>query len=200
VEVGTGTILLGAAVDINASFNQVILNSGVTTNGGAQFSDFYLNNGQGTTNTGFLAGTTSPWLWIQPLVANADSTPLQWAPLSGAVHFTEINELPATGDSSYNASTATGTIDTYRWQPIVSFIGTVQTVQLKWSGRSTDEGTVLFKAGIGAGGAEAQTPAYGLCDSYFYRSQCFDLNPATGLPWLQSEYNAKPFAIEQVAS
>jgi hypothetical protein len=202
VQVGTGNGLIGRNVDsvpAGATFNQIYLNSGVQTNGGALISDFYMNNGQGPTNTGFLAGTTSPWLRIDALVADADSSPLQWTPLSGMVHFTEINELPATGDASYNASTAAATIDAYKWQPIPSFIGTVQTIQLKWSGRSTDEGTVLFVGGIGPLGVEAQTAKYGLCDSYFYRSQCFDLNPATGLPWLQSEYNAKDFTIEQVA-
>lgn len=173
-------------------FNRIGLLSGGNTNGGALFSDFYLNNALGTTNTGRF-GIVEIDAYPLP---NGDLTPLQWTPLGGGgPHFSQINELPADGDLSYVASATPGNKDCYAWQDIVSFSGTVKTVQISYMARSTDEGLRTFQGTIGINGAEEQTVEFGLPNDYIYFSQAFDLDPATGLPWTVSNFNAKPFGI-----
>ena len=184
-------------VSQRADFNCIEFNSGVATNGQAYFWDVYLTNGSGATNTGRLGSNVSPFgIIARPILPDADSATIQYTPLSGSVHFSEINELPADGDTSYNGATASGKIDSLGWQPIPTFNGTVKSVQISLCQRSTEEGTAVTKANIGAAGAEEKSSAFGLCSSYFYQHQAFDLDPATAAPWTQPNFNAKLFGYE----
>ena len=181
-----------------ADFNSIFINSGVSTNGQAYIWDLYLTDGSGTTNTGRLGSSIAPYgITSQPILPNADTSTVQWTPLSGSVHFSEINELPADGDTSYNATNVTGKIDSYDWQPIPTFTGTVKSVQISYSCRSTAEGTMILKQNIGPAGVEQKGNSFGLCSTFNYQNhQAFDLDPATGLAWLQSNFNIKAFGIE----
>jgi len=210
VSIGSGSAALGRNIstlkNAAANFNQIFIFSGVATNGQAFVSDLYLNNGQGPTNTGRLSllppNNTAPFVIVEPLVPNADTSPLNWTPLAPGPHFSEINEVPADGDASYNfaAAAAAGTIDNYRWQPISTFVGTVQSVQLRYQARSTAAGPAGYRSTVGIGGIEATGQKAGLCSSYTYQgSQTFDLDPRTGLPWAQPNFNLKPFGVEVVA-
>jgi hypothetical protein len=199
VTVGSGNANIGRNVNTLASgaanFNFLVLGSGVETTGQAYISDFYLNNALGATNTGFLAGDLAPYLEVGYLLPRADGATLQWTPLSGAVHYTEINEIPQDGDASYVWDGTPGDVDSYRWQPIPSFIGTISTVQLRFCAASDQEGTRTFQGNIGPGGTQQRTTEFGLCSSYFYRAAQFDLDPLTGLPWTQAAFNSREFGI-----
>lgn len=175
-----------------AVFNRFGFLSGGNTNGVALFSDFYMNNGLGPTNTGPF-GIVEIDAYPLP---DGDGGVLQWTPLGGTgTHFSEINELPAGGDTSYVFSATPGQRDSYTWQDIVSFAGTVKTVQLSFSGRANDEGLRTFQPTIGSTGTELQGTEYGLPNDYIYFHQCFDVDPATNLPWTVTGFNAKQFGI-----
>jgi hypothetical protein len=184
------TLALGAA-----SFKFLYLNSGIATPGQAYISDFYINNGAGATNTGFLAGTVAPYEQVGFLLPSADGSQLDWTPLSGSVHYTEINEIPQDGDASYVSAGTPGHIDTYHWQAIPTFAGTIPTVQMSFCASSDQEGTRTFQGNIGPGGGQQQTPEFGLCSGNFYRSGSFDLDPTTGKPWTQAAFNSRQFGI-----
>lgn len=175
-----------------AVFNRIGFFSGVVTNGAAKFSDFYLNNGLGSTNTGPF-GVVEIDAYPLP---DGDGGILQWTPLGGTgAHFSEINVLPAPGDTAYVSSSTPGQKDSYTWQDIVSFTGTVKTVQISYSARSNDEGLRTFQSTIGNTGTEEQGTEFGLPNSYIYFHQAFDLDPATGFPWTRLGFNAKQFGI-----
>lgn len=175
-----------------AVFNRIGFLSGVVTNGAALYSDFYLNNALGSTNIGIF-GVVEIDAYPLP---NGDGGVLQWTPLGGTgTHFSQINVLPAPGDTSYVSSSTPGQRDSYTWQDIVSFSGTVKTVQISYSARSNDEGLRTFQSTIGSTGSEEQGTEFGLANDYIYYHQAFDLDPATGLPWTVLGFNAKQFGI-----
>jgi len=198
VSVGTGSASIGRNVNTlvsnTATFNRVFLESGMATNGRAYISDLYLNDGSGSTNTGFSETNVAPYLRIDPILPNGDNTPLQWTPNSGSVHYDRIDELPA-DTADYNGSSTAGNVDSYNWENIPSFIGTVGSVQISYFGLSTEEGLRTFCANIGAGGTEEQSDTFGLCSTPLYHHQAFDLDPATAEAWIQTLFNAKPFGI-----
>jgi hypothetical protein len=199
VTVGAGNANIGRNANTLASrvanFKFLVLNSGVATTGQAYISDFYINNGAGATNNGFAAGMLTPYAQLGYLLPSADGSQLDWTPLSGSVHYTEIDEIPQDGDVSYVSTATPGAIDSYHWQPIASFAGTVPTVQMSFCARSDQEGLRTFKGNIGPGGGQQQTPEFGLCSGNFYRSASFDLDPTTGLPWTQAAFNSRQFGI-----
>jgi len=174
--------------------NRSMLGAGVSTPGGAYFTDLYVNNGSGTTNLSIFGDVE-----IEPLLPNADGGTLQWTPLSGSTHYLMIDENPADGDASYNSDNTPGNYDIYGWQPIPTFTGTVKTVQIRWYARKDDEGTRTFRGNIGTTGTEETTTTYSLSDSYLYYTQSFDTDPATSLAWTQANFNAKKFGIELIA-
>lgn len=181
---------------LSATFNRIFLYSGVANNGGAYISDYYLNNATGSFNNGpYLNPTLAIDAYPLP---NGDSTPLQWTPLGGGgTHYTEINELPSDGDASYVASSTPGQIDNYDWQDVLSFSGTVKSVQLSYCARTTDEGNRSFRGNVGV--TEAVTPTFGLPGNYQYFHTPFDVDPATGIEWTRVGFNAKQFGIELIS-
>jgi hypothetical protein len=136
---------------------------------------------------------------VEPIFPNGDGGTLQWTPLGGGSQYNKINENPADGDTSYLSSSTPGNISVFDWQDIPTFTGTVKTVQLSYYARKDDEGTRTFRGNIGNTGSEEQTATYSLGGNYLYYHQAFDVDPATGLPWTQPNFNAKKFGIELVA-
>lgn len=199
VTVGVGSATIGLAASALApgvaSFKWVFLNSGVATPGQAYISDFYITNGVGPTNTGFLAGVLSPWEEIGFLLPSGDGTTLDWTPLSGSVHYTEINEIPQDGDASYVSAGTPGSVDTYHWQPIPSFDGTICAVQLSLCASSDQEGLRTFQGNVGPAGSQHQTEEFGLCSGNYYRTAVFEVDPTTGLPFTQAAFNSRLFGI-----
>ncbi len=182
----TGLFGMNVVPAFAAVYNRVGLLAGCTTNGQAYISDLYINTSAGTVNTGFLGPVIiDPY----PLPASDGGT-LQWTPLSGAVHFSQINELPSDGDTSYNAAPSAGLTDAYGWEVVTAFSGSVHTVQISYCARSTDEGPCAIKSCIGPTGALAQSPAFPLPGNYNYWHFAFDLDPTTGLPWTVAGFNA----------
>ena len=177
--------------------NQIGLYSGVGSNGQAYMWDIYLTNGAGPTNTGFLGSSLTPYgITSQPILPNSDGGTLQWTPASGSVHYNQVNELPADDGTTYNASSTSTQVDSLGWQPIPTFTGTVKSVQLSFCAMSTDEGNCILEGNIGAAGAEEQTNPFGQCSSWEYFHQAFDTDPATGVAWVQSLFNAKEFGYQ----
>ncbi len=181
----------------HADFNAIQLNSGVTGSGQAYIWDLYLTSGSGSTNTGFLGSSIAPYgVTLQPILPDADTATIQWTPLSGSVHFSEVNELPADGDTTYNSTNVSGNIDSYDWQSIPTFTGTLLSVQVSLFCRATDEGKMILQNNIGPAGAQQQGSPFGLNYTYNYQNhQAFDIDPATGLVWTQANFNAKAFGL-----
>lgn len=195
-----GSNVLGRTADtltsLTATFNRVFLLSGVNTSGHAFISDYYLTTGEGPTNMGRLGGSLSPYgVLVEPFFASADGTTLDWTPDTGLTHYDRVNEVVADMDASYNYTSTVNAVDSYVWQTLPTFIGTIQSVQLSFIARSDDEGTRIIKANIGPDGTEFQGSPFPLCSTYFYQHHAFDVDPATGVRWLQPAFNTKNFGV-----
>jgi hypothetical protein len=178
------------------TFNRVFLLSGVNTDGQAYFADYYLTNGDGPTNMGRLGGSRSPYgVLVEPFFPASDGSSLDWIPSTGTDHYAMVNEVIADMDTSYNSSSTLDAVDSYVWQQLPTFIGTIKSAQLSFIARSTEEGTRVIKANIGVGGLEIQGSPFALCSTYFYQHHAFDVDPATTLPWLQPAFNSKNFGV-----
>ena len=180
-----------------ANFNVIALSSGVGSNGQAYMWDTYLINGSGSTNTTRLGSSISPYgITSQPILPASDTATIQWTPNSGSVHYNRINELPSDDGTTYNAASVSSKVDSLGWQPIPTFTGTVRSVQISYDAQSTAEGNCIIEGNIGAAGVEEQTAPFGLCSSFQYHHQAFDLDPATSVAWVQSLFDAKKFGYQ----
>lgn len=201
VSLGTGNVNTGISntslISETTTFNQVFLTSPAASNGQAYIADLYLNNGSGATNTGF-DGIVE--IDAYPLPDADDPSFLNWTPLGGTgAHFSEINENPMDGLTSYVEAATVGAVDSYGWQDIPSFAGTVKAVQLTYCALTNAEGSRAFQGNVGAGGTEAQTPTFGLSSNFIYHHAPFDVDPATGVAWTRAGFNAKEFGLVLVA-
>jgi len=199
IVVATGAVATG----INMS---VFLSNNATTN------VFYLGSGMGSGSSTILldgafyihnTGGAVPGYWgdIQVLyvLPNGDTAQADWAPNSGAVHYDRVNELPKDDDTTYLADGTAAQKDAWDWQNLAALTGVVRTVQLSAAARKDAEGAKSFRTGVGATLSEALSDTFYVNDSYIYYHFNWDLDPATGLAWTITNFNAKQFGIDVVA-
>lgn len=201
VSIATGNANIGRNINTltsnNATFNQIFLSSANSSNGTTYIADFYVNNASGSTNLGFFGIVQ---IDAYPLPNADDAGFMQWTPFGGTgAHFSEINDNPMDGLVSFVETATINAVDSYGWQDIPSFAGTVQSVQLTYCAMTDAEGSRAFQGNVGVGGTEAQTPVYGLSSDFIYYHQTFDIDPATGVAWTRAGFNAKEFGIKLVS-
>ena len=187
----TGLFGINVVPFFAAVYNRVGILAGCNVNGQAYIADLYINTSQGTVNTGFLGPVE---IDAYPL-PNGDGSTLQWTPLSGSTHYVEINELPSNNGATYNYAASAPLTDTFTWEPVLSFTGTVKTVQISYDCESTDEGFCAIESCIGSDGSQAQSNPFPLPNLFNYWHYAFDLDPTTGLPWTISNFNSRQKGI-----
>ena len=198
VLLGTGNVNLGfgtsSITSLDATFNGITLNSGVTTPGGCTYSDFYIVKG-----TDRLGSSAFPYgVEIDAIFTISDSAPTDWIPTGGGSHWDQVNDNPPNNNLTYVETSTSGKCDSYHWETISSFDGTIPSVFLKLLCHSTAEGLCQVKGNVGAGGTQQKTAPFALCDINLYHYESFDVDPLTGLAWLPAAYNTRPFGIELV--
>lgn len=123
---------------------------------------------------------------IYPYIPSLNETPLQWTPLAGT-NFSEVNQIPPPGDAAYVQSGTIGQIDQYKMQPIPGHGP---------SGGFTAFGQVVMSAKIDAAGsaviapdvAGTVGPQVALTTTYEMFCSPYDVNPATGIPFTNSDF------------
>lgn len=198
VNLGTGNVNLsfGKSVltSLTATFNRIQLNAGVTSVGSCSYSDFYIVKG-----TDRLGSSAFPYgVEIDAIFTISDSAPTDWTPTGGASHWDQINDNPPNDNATYVEASTHGVVDSYNWQTVPTFLGTIPSVFLKLLCHSTSEGLCQIRGNVGAGGTQEQTLPFALCDINFYQYQSFDTDPLTGVAWLPAAFNTRPFGIELV--
>jgi hypothetical protein len=135
---------------------------------------------------------------IIALYINGEGDTLQWTPQTGTVHYVMVNTHPA--DVTKYVETATpGNIDTYNWEDIPSFSGTVKAVNMGFLANKNDEGTKSFEIVFGNTGTEEHSvDFYVSSDTPEYYEHSNELDPATGLAWTQAGWNAKQAGIKLI--
>lgn len=183
---------------INANANSGISNANLTSltttlnrigiSGACDYRDIYLNNGSGQFDGDIKI------LAVRP---NGDVVS-GWNTSTGTVHYTLVNELFSDFDATYVYSTATTSQDIWDWQDLTSFGGTIKGIQISIMARKDDEGSKSFEIVTGSTGAEDSSPEFYLSDDYIAYFRCQDDDPATGVPYTVTGFNAKQFGIKVI--
>lgn len=217
----TGTTNINVAVVVNIDGNPVIngnANSGINQNtlisGTATINnhvflsgntvalihkDIYICDNTGTLNNDFLGDVQ-----IGALRPNGDVV-TSWTPNTGSVHWSLINDFePPSGtwgwgsdsDGTYISSGTVGAQDIWDWEDIITFSGQIKFIQLSMFARKDAEGTKKFAIVTGNTGSEDQSPDFSVEDDYVYHQYILDKDPATGLAWTVTGFNAKRFGVK----
>jgi hypothetical protein len=153
------------------------------------FDDWYFKN-----TTGYYGD-----IRIIALYPNGEGSSLLWTPSSGLVHYVDVNTHPV--DITKYVKTATpGNIDTYDWEDIPTFSGTIKAVNMGFLANKDDEGTKSFKIVFGNTGTEESSAEFFVSsDTPEYFEHSNELDPATGLAWTQAGWNAKQAGINLIS-
>lgn len=156
--------------------------------------DFYcLNNdstdilGFTTTNTNFLGD-----VGVYALMPVQDVS-VSWQPFggSGTSSFSCVNEIPPDDDTSYVFTDTVGQIETFHFQPILGFTGTIFGAQLLVYAKKDAEGSRAFQPVIGGNPFDVNNYLY---DYYDYFIWPLDTN--VGLVWTPTNFNSQNFGAE----
>jgi len=192
---GTSGISTAGLIDNAATVNQVgfLLNTNavcdyycIDTAG----TDMY---GNATTLTTFLSDVE-----IDALFPAADVTN-NWSQVGGTTgtYFTSVNDNPPDADTSYVYTTSTGSVQSFNYQPLSGFTGTILGLQYLTFDRKTDEGTRVIAMTVGSNTCTTieflGTKNY-LSDFYVYYIAPLDTDFNTA--WTTDVYNAATFGIK----
>lgn len=152
--------------------------------GDTYFKDLYVMY-----SNGFLGDVN-----IQAIYPRQDSGTNQWSPV-GSPHFSLINEHPPDGDTTYISDATQGDTDTWYFQTISNFNGTILGVQLLLYARKDAEGEKVIQLMFGS--FTDGTLQY-LADNYRYYVE-FYANPpmggGSGNAWSPGLVNSTAFGV-----
>lgn len=146
--------------------------------GGVRHDDFYLLDTTGARNNNFLGP-----IKIYAIVPSANSAPLQWTPLAGT-NFSQVNEVPPDGDTSYVTSGTLNDTDQYVYNVGVIPPGSIVFGLQHTLDAEVTAGSVVLSSCVNGIAA----PGIALGGNYAYAITPYDTNPATGLPWSLTDF------------
>lgn len=178
---------------------------------GADFV-YVRNDGIGLINT--YPGDTKVGPYVLP---NADQT-IQWN-ATGTPQYQQINEVPPTEDVTYIYQQPSGITtsqplgvpgqkDSFLFQPLSAFTGSILAVQILAFNRKDNEGTRTFTFTVSDAipPTPDTPPTFYPSDSYIYSSMCWDHDPdqtagggSTFGAWTIPGFNSKKFGVEITA-
>jgi hypothetical protein len=124
---------------------------------------------------------------IYPLLATANKTPQLWTPLAPPA-FSQINQIPPPGDSAYISDGTPGDSSLFQLDfisgqgPVGAY--SIQFGQTVMDAKLDSAGSRLIAPNIGG---NVGTPV-ALGSNYGMSTQCYVLNPVTGLPFAPSDF------------
>jgi hypothetical protein len=154
------------------------------TNGGGatvitDFDDLYVTDN----------GTSLGERRVETLPPTADVVK-GFVPNAGTTNCTQVDELPANGDTDYVQGTNVGDRDTYDFSNLSSNAAAVDAVQIVAYAKKTDAATRGIALQVVSGGNTFDGPTTNLPASYTKLERLMTTNPNTGGAWSYSTVNA----------
>jgi hypothetical protein len=178
---------------------------GVKSVAASGFMDYYcldtsttdINGINGSTNTTFLGDVE-----IDALFPSADVT-TGWGTVGGdGTHaYTCVNETHADDDTSYVFTTASGSIESFNYQPITGFTGTLLAAQYLACARKDAEGSRIITLPVGTGSNLGTSVEFLQANNYlsdFYVYYIAPLDTDFGTAWTTAVFNAERFGVKLV--
>jgi hypothetical protein len=172
----------------NASADRVALGAvGMT----AYFDDAFQADGAAGSVTDF-PGRVS----VHSKIASAgDGASAEFVPASGTDNGAMVDDATPDDDSTYNAATAAGEVDTYAFGAL-GVTGTVVGVQVCNYARKTDVDPCDVRAVARVDGVEYFGDVVAAPEDYAVLRQVFEENPDTSAAWTVTEVDASEFGLE----
>lgn len=191
---GADVITVATGQDLSNTANQSA--NSVTFHGCAantHVDDTYVCDGTGSANNDLLGDCR-----VYTVLPNAAGDKSEMSLTGAADHYVAANSNPPDGDTSYVSSATAGQTDLFHFADI-TLTGTIKGVQVSMLARKDDAGTRQAAHVAKSGGTEYAGTTHNLSTSYLYYSDVRETDPATGLAWTVSNFNAAQFGPKLVA-
>lgn len=192
VRLNSANILSAAGVDTSQTANQSANAVTVTTVGTWLYDDWYIFDGQGSTQNDF-AGDPR----VYSVLPDAAGNYSQFTPTGAASNYQAVDEATQDGDTSYAASSTAGQKDSYSLAAVptgLNVLGATLTLFM----RKDDAGARTVRPLARVSAADYFGSNISLSNSYVgYLAQFAD-NPAGGA-WTPAALNAAEFGLEIVS-
>lgn len=150
-------------------------------------------------------GTGSQWNTFKGDVrvdvrrVTANGTNRDFTPSTGSDDYAVVDETLVNGDTDYlESSTVSHKVDMVTEDAAVSGAD-IHGVIVAAYARKTDAGAAGHKALVRIGSTDYVGTEVGLTSSYSFKLQVWELSPATGVAWTESEFNGAKFGAQKSA-
>jgi len=155
-------------------------------------ADLYCCDTTGTYNTTFLGDTQ----WLDMNV-NGDTVTTDWTRNTGATDFSCISDTTPDADTTYVEATAAAQKSDYDLETLPGTVGEVLAVVSKPMLRKTDAGAAQVQVSMVSGASVGSGTDRAITETYTYWRDTFETDPATGVPWTPTSFNAAQIRIEK---
>jgi hypothetical protein len=150
--------------------------------------DVYLCDGTGALNNSFMGD-----IIVLTQVPNADGHYQEWTPLTPGTHFSEVDEIPPDGDTSYVSSSTLNQRDTYIFPSPAGLVlpATILARQTAHFCAKDIAGNRSIAPLLRQGGVDALGNSFAVpLVTYTYMKQAYDSNPCTAAGWVTADLTA----------
>lgn len=151
------------------------------------FDDIYICDTTGAVNNDFLGDNRVEAIMPTGAGANTD-----WTPLTPP-NFSEVNEIPPDGDTSYVSSNTPGNVDTYAFGNLTGITTGIKGLQVNILNRKDDAGSREIAPVVRSGGTDYTGNTFAVLDNYSTAVQVYEEDPDTSAAWLVAGVNAAEF-------
>ena len=192
VRLNGATILSATGVNTQNTANAWADEVGFGGDGTTEGDDFYICDGTGAKNNDFLGDVEV--VTLMPAGAGNYS---MYTPSAGA-NWENVDEIPADGDTTYNASSTAGDKDTFAVDTY-SATGTPLAVQVNMMHRKDDAGSRTARLVLRSGAADYAGANETVLDTYKVAFSVWETDPADSADWTTAKINAAEYGYETVA-
>lgn len=172
----------------NASANRIEL--GEFSGASLLFDDLYMCDGAGATNNDFLGDCR-----VEALLPSGAGNAAQFTPSAGS-NYQNVDDAAADGDTTYNASSTSGHIDSFAMGNLTMTSGTIYGVQTNLWARKDDAGTRGLKPHFRISATDYARTTVNLTDTYLDRLAIEETNPNTAAAWDVGGVNGAEFGYK----
>lgn len=147
----------------------------------------------------FVATQLSTYHQIEALNTSADSTPLQFTPLSSTNESNVDDAVFHDGDTTYNQSTTVGHVDTFAMTDQANTPVSCMCISVNTIAKKTDVGAVTMHNRIKHGSTTAEGSNKTLLTTYSKSSDYWGKNPDTSAAWGNTDVNGVEAGYEYQA-
>jgi hypothetical protein len=156
------------------------------------FDNVYWLSGTGGTHTSRLG----PVKCVHKVASAGDGTLAQFTPLSGTDNGAMVDEAAPDGNTSYNATSTAGHIDTYNF-PAIGTTYAIYALAVRNNILKTDAGACNVRSVARIGSTNYFGTARDAPTAYGYNNDLWERSPATSAEWTAAEVDAAEFGIER---